>query len=68
MGDARGSGLKEVNSLISPHSKSSPINSHKFEGILARILNECQANLPVLFSIGDVRVFFGINWSTTIEH
>jgi hypothetical protein len=26
MGDARRSGLKEVNSLISPHSKSSSLN------------------------------------------
>jgi hypothetical protein len=33
MGDARGSGLKQVNSLISPHSKSSSLNSRKFEGI-----------------------------------
>jgi hypothetical protein len=33
MGNARGSGLKQVNSLISRDSKSSSLNSRKFEGI-----------------------------------
>jgi hypothetical protein len=33
MGDVRGSDVKQVTSLISPHSKSSPLNSHTLERI-----------------------------------
>jgi hypothetical protein len=34
MGEARGTGLKEVNSTISPDSKSSPLKRGEFESLL----------------------------------
>jgi hypothetical protein len=55
MSDARSSGLKEVNSLISPQSNSSPLNSGKFEGIRHNPKVDCQkSGWKLTIALGSV--------------